>query len=84
MKLQYFGHLMLRVDLLEKIPMPKRLTVRGEGMTEDGCMASSMDAMMYVCMHHHACNSMDMSLSKVQRTVKPGMLQFMASQRVGT
>ena len=84
MKLQYFGHLMLRADLLEKTPMLKRLTVRGEGMTEDGCMASSMDAMMYVCMHHHASNSMDMSLSKVWRTVKPGMLQFMASQRVGT
>ena len=75
---------MLRADLLEKTPMLKRLTVRGEGMTEDGCMASSMDAMMYVCMHHHASNSMDMSLSKVWRTVKPGMLQFMASQRVGT
>ena len=84
MKLQYFGHLMLRADLLEKTPMLKRLTVRGVGMTEDGCMASSMDAMMYVCMHHHASNSMYMSLSKVRRTVKPGMLQFMASQRVGT
>ena len=52
-------------------------------MTEDGCMASSMDAMMYGCMHHHASDSMDVSLSKLQRTVKPGVLQFMALQRVG-
>ena len=84
MKLQYFGHLMPRADLLEKIPTLKRLTVRGEGGDRRWLPGSSVDAMMYVCTHHYASNSMDMSLSKLQRTVKPGMLQFMASETVGT
>ena len=35
LKLQYFGHLMCRADLLEKTIMQGKLKAEGEGMTED-------------------------------------------------
>ena len=42
LKLQYFGHLMRRTDLLEKILMLGKLKVGGEGKGRglDGWMAS--------------------------------------------
>ena len=80
LKLQYFGHLMRRVDSLEKTLMLGRIgdrRIRGqqrmrwlEGITD----------------------SMHMSLNELQELVldrdmswigMPGMLQFMGSQRVG-
>ena len=75
LKLQYFGHLTGRADLVWKTQCWQRLRAEGEGVDRewDGWMDGTID-------------SMDMNLSKLQRqwkTGKPGVLQSMGLQRVG-
>ena len=57
LKLQYFGHMMRRIDSLEKTLMLERLKVEEKGMTQDEMVGWHPD-------------SMDMSLSKSQEMVK--------------
>ena len=74
LKLQYFGHLMQRVDSLEKTWCLEGLGAGGEGDDRgwDGRMASpTWWAWVWV-------NS-----ESLWWTGRPGMLQFMGSQRVG-
>ena len=74
LKLQYFGHLMQRTDLLEKTLMLGKIEGgRRRGQQRMGWLDGIIDLM-------------DMSLSKLQeigRIGKPGMLQSMGSQRFG-
>ena len=74
LKLQYFGHLMWRVNLLEKTLILGKI----EGRKRRGWQRMKwLDGIIY---------STDMSLSKLQeivRTGKPGVLQSMGVQKVG-
>ena len=74
LKLQYFGHLMQRANLLEKTPMLGKV----ESKRRKGCQRMRwLDS---------TTDSMDMNLSKLLETVEteePGILQSTGPQRVG-
>ena len=73
-KLQYFGHLMWRVDSLEKTLMLGGIGVGGKGYDRgwDGWMASPTQWMWAW-----------VNSGRWWWTGRPGMLRFMGSQRVG-
>ena len=71
LRLQNFGHLMLRADSLEKTLMLKRLKAGGDGVAED----EILEDIIY---------SMDMNLSKLWEIVKVRKLgDATASRRIG-
>ena len=74
LKLQYFGHLMWRVDSLEKTLMLKGLGAGGEGdnRRQDGWMAL-LTQWIWVWVNSGSW----------WWTGRPGVLRFMGSQRVG-
>ena len=74
LKLQYFGHLMQRVDSLEKTLMLERLKAGEEGDNRrwDDWMASLTP-----------CTWVWVSSGSWWWTGRPGVLRFMGSQRVG-
>ena len=74
LKLQYFGHLILRADSLEKALMLGKIEARGKGDDRgwNGWMAS-LTQWTWVWT----------SSRRWWRTGKPGMLQSMGLQRVG-
>ena len=72
LKLQYFGHLMQRTDLLEKTLILGKIEGRRRGRQRMRWLDGIIDSMV-------------MPLSKLQKLVmdrKPGMLQSMGLQRV--
>ena len=74
LKLQYFGHLMWRVDSLEKTLTLGGIEVRRRRRWQGMRWLDGMT------------DSMDLNLSELQSwwwTGRPGMLQFMGLQRVG-
>ena len=73
LKLQYFGHLMRRVDSLEKTLMLGEI---GGRRRKGRQRMRRLDGIT---------DSMDVSLSELREMVMggPGMLRFMGSQRVG-
>ena len=73
LKLQYFGHLMWRADLLEILWCWERLGARGEGTTEDE-MAE---------WHHWLDGRESVNSRSWWWTGRPGLLWFMGLQRVG-
>ena len=73
LKLQYFGHLMQRTDLLEKTLILGKIEGRRRGRQRMRWLDGIIDSMV-------------MRLSKLQKLVmdrKPGVLQSMGLQRVG-
>ena len=71
LKLQYFGHLTQTADSLRKPLMLGRI----EGRRKRGCQK-----MRWL---HGITDAMNMNLGKLQELARPGVLQFMGSQRVG-
>ena len=68
-KLQYFGHLIQRADSLEKTLRLGKIEGRRRRRRQRMRKLAGIT------------DSMDMNLSKLQETVKPGVLQSMGLQR---
>ena len=73
LKLQYFGHLILRVDSLEKTLMLGKIESKRRGRQRVRWSDSITDS-MYMNLN---------KLPEIGRTGKPGVLQSTGSQRVG-
>ena len=73
LKLQYFGHLMLRAYSLEKNPYWERLKAGGEGNNK-GWDGWTVSLIQWMCLR---------KLREIERTGNPVLLQYLGSQRVG-